>query len=192
MNSLKIIFVLLSISFSSLGISQTERPIFKGSCKLVDPYGMCAHFTFTDKKADNTTLEEQSTMLRNLECNIVRSDLTCNMVNNSNTAILDRTLKVLGNCKLGFLGIATDPRFFQSRWDENDQFSSLLSTLRKHYIMNLSYLELQNEVNYSKVPSLGRHYTDDLKALYGLKKHDPNLTFYFPELVILITRYWTR
>lgn len=179
MNSLKIIFVLLSIAFTSLGIAQTVRPIFKGSSRLADPYGMCAHFTFTDKKADNTTLEEQSAMLRNLECNIVRSDLTCNMVNNSNTAILDRTLKVLGNCKLGFLGIATDPRFFQSRWDENDQFSSLLSTLRKHYIKGLSFLELQNEVNYSKVPSLGHHYTDDLKALYGLKKSRPKLNILF-------------
>ena len=103
MNSLKIIFVLLSIAFTSFGIAQTVRPIFQGSSRLVDPYGMCAHFTFTDKKADNTTLEEQSAMLRKLECNIVRSDLTCNMVNNSNTAILDRILKVLGNCKLGVL-----------------------------------------------------------------------------------------
>jgi hypothetical protein len=140
---------------------------------------MCAHFTFTDKKADNTTLEAQSTMLRNLSCNIVRSDLTYNMVNNSNTAILDKTLNVLGSRRISFLGIATDPRFFQSRWDENDKFRILLNTLRKHYIKELSYLEFQNEVNYSKIPSLGCRYTEDLKALYSLKKSQPKLKILF-------------
>lgn len=72
---------------------------------------MCCHFTFTDKKADNTTLNEQAKMLRDLGCNIVRSDLTHYMVNNSNTAILDKTLKTLKENQLQFLGIATDQRF---------------------------------------------------------------------------------
>ena len=109
-----IIIVLVSIIIPYCGIAQTVRPIFKGSHKLEAPYGICAHFTFTDKKADNTTLEEQSVMLRDIGCNIVRSDLTYNMVNNSNAAILDKTLNALRNQKLSFLGIATDPLFFKA------------------------------------------------------------------------------
>lgn len=179
MNLIKIILFLLGNIFSCCVIAQTVKPIFQGSSKLVAPYGMCAHFTFTDRKADNTTLEEQSAMLHNLGCNIVRCDLTYDMVNNSNTAILDKTLNVLDNRKLSFLGIATDPRFFQNRWNENDQFNVLVETLRKHYINDLSYLEFQNEVNYSRVPSLGHHYTEDLKMLYGLRKSSSKLKILF-------------
>lgn len=43
----------------------------------------------------------------------------------------------------------------------------------------MSYLEFQNEVNYSRVPSLGHHYTEDLKMLYGLRKSSSKLKILF-------------
>lgn len=164
------IHFILGLLFCIHSYGQKIEPIFKCSKKLENPYGMCAHFTFSDKKADNTTMEQQSRMLHELGCNFVRSDLTYYMVNNSNTAILDKTLRTLKTNNLGFLGIATDPRFFLSKWDGNDKFSQLLTTVQRHYISNLPYIEFQNEVNFSKVPCLGKHYTDDLEEIYNLKK----------------------
>lgn len=172
---LTFIFAVISFHLNA----QEVAPIFEGSKRLIDPYGMCCHFTFTDKKADNTTMEVQSRVLHEIECNFVRSDLRYNMVNDSNTAILDKTLDTLKNNHLQLLAIATDQRFFGTQWNNNNEYSQLLSTLKGHYIHTLNYLEFQNEVNYSKVPSLGHHYTEDLKELYSLKKSQPKLKILF-------------
>ena len=166
----KNILFILGLFFCIHCFGQKIEPIYVCSKKLENPYGMCAHFTFTDKKADNTTLEQQSKMLHELGCNFVRSDLTYYMVNNSNSAILDKTLRILKVNSLGFLGIATDPRFFQRTWDSNDKLSQLFKTIQKHYISSLPFIEFQNEVNFSKIPYLGKHYIEDLQKLYRLKK----------------------
>lgn len=181
MNKIRyLLIVLLATTCLSVpSYAQKKELLFKCSNRLDNPYGMCCHFTFTDKKADNTTLNEQAKMLRDLGCNIVRSDLTHYMVNNSNTAILDKTLKTLKENQLQFLGIATDQRFFGKQWSNDYNYNRLLKTLKGHYINNLNYLEFQNEVNFSKIPSLGNHYVDDLKQLYTLRKKNSKLKVLF-------------
>ena len=175
----KLVLVLLGMLIPHYGIAQSVKPIFKGSSKLEAQYGMCAHFTFTDKKADYNTLEAQSIMLHNLGCNIVRSDLTYYMVNKTNTAILDKVLDVLPENKLSYLGIASDPRFYSSKWVNDNKMMLLLSTIQSNYLNSLNYLEFQNEVNFSKVPNLSINYTNDLKAFYGLKQYKKNLKILF-------------
>lgn len=173
------ILVLLSLVFNLSLSAQRIKPLFKCSKRLTDAYGMCAHFTFKDKKSDNKTMEQQSKMLHDLGCTIVRSDLAYYMVNKTNTATLDNVLSVLSKNRLSFLGIATDPRFYNKQWSDDDKYNQLLATIQERYLKKLNYLEFQNEVNFSKVQNLGLNYTNDLKELYSLKRYKRGLKILF-------------
>lgn len=176
---MRILLILLSLTLSTFLWCQKVEPKFKCEKKLKDQYGMCAHFTFTDKKADNKTMKDQARMLHELGCNFIRSDLTYYMVNKSNTAILDKVLAVLAKNRLSFLGIAADPRFSESKWHDDNKYNQLLTNVQNYYLNNIDYLEFQNEVNFSKVPNLGLNYTNDLKKLYSLKQHKRSLKILF-------------
>lgn len=167
---------------STFCYSQDVEPLFKGSSRLYEPYGICAHFTFSGDRWDEETLEGQTRMLKEVGANIVRCDVYGNIVNDKNTAILDKTLTELNKNKLDFLAIAYDFRLMpkDNLWHaENNDYNRLISTLASSYKKKLHYIEFHNEVNFSTLHHLGYHYTEDLKQLYGLKKRDKNLKVLF-------------
>ena len=172
--------VILSI-FSYITVwGQNIKPYFIGSSTLKDPYGICAHFTFSGAQWDKSTMPEQSRLMKDLGCNIVRCDVLDDAVNQDNNASLDQVLTTLGKNKLDFLGIAYDFRLSSKQWNQSDShFDQFLNTIQKGYISKLHYLEFHNEVNFSKLPGLGQHYTDDLKQLYALKKKNKNFRVVF-------------
>lgn len=167
---------------STFCYSQNVEPLFKGFSHLQEPYGMCAHFTFSGDRWDEGTLKEQTRMLNELGTNIVRCDVYGDIVNNNNTAILDRTLTELKKNKLDFLAIAYDFRLTpkDNLWhSDNNDYSRLLKTISTNYMKKLHYIEFHNEVNFSRLSRLGYHYTEDLKQLYSLKKRNKNLKILF-------------
>ena len=172
--------VVLSVLFSIAVAGQNIKPYFEGSAKLEDSYGMCAHFTFGGELWDQSTMREQARLLKILGCNIVRCDVLDDAVNKDNNASLDRVLTTLGRNNLDFLGIAYDFRLSSKQWDKSDDhFDKFVDTIHKYYVPKLHYLEFYNEVNFSKLPGLGRHYTDDLRQLYALKKKNKKFKLVF-------------
>ena len=159
---------------------QNIKPYFIGSSTLKNPYGMCAHFTFGGVLWDKGTMQEQSLLLKNLGCNVVRCDVLDDAVNQNNNASLDQVLTTLEKNDLDFLGIAYDFRLSGKQWNSTDRrYDQFVNTIQDNYISKLHYLEFHNEVNFSKLPELGRHYTDDLKQLYALKKKNKDFRLVF-------------
>ena len=177
------IFCLIPYSLSA----QSIKPFFECTKKLQGPYGMCAHFTFTNSKGDYDTRDQQAAILHSLGCNIVRSDVLYNFVNNSNTGILDAAMSSTYNNKLGLLGIIYDFRLSKSSWANTSDFHKYVETLKSHYASKLKYVEFHNEVNFSKLPYLGKRYVDDLQELQALKKRNKRLKIVFSG--IADTRY---
>lgn len=167
---------------STFCYSQDVEPLFKGSSRLYEPYGICAHFTFNGDRWDEGTLEGQTRMLKDVGANIVRCDVYGNIVNDKNTAILDKTLTELNKNKLDFLAIAYDFRLTpkDNLWHaENNDYNRLLKTISTSYMKRIHYIEFHNEVNFSRLSRLGYHYTEDLKQLYSLKQRNKNLKILF-------------
>lgn len=177
------ILCLISCSLSA----QSIKPFFECTKNLQSPYGMCAHFTFTNSKGDYDTRDQQAAILHSLGCNIVRSDVLYNIVNNSNTGILDAAMSSTYNNKLGLLGIIYDFRLSKSSWANTSDFHDYVETLKSHYATKLNYVEFHNEINFSKLPHLGKRYIDDLQELQGLKKENKRLKIVFSG--IADTRY---
>lgn len=176
--------ILFTLLLFVLGMSnscgQKVEPYFECSSTLNDPYGMCAHFTFFGDKGDNATFKEQSKLLSEVGCNIVRFDFTGSTINENNTGTLDNIQPVLKRNRLDYLGIVFDSRLNSKSWDaKNTNFDKQLSIIRKSYLRDCRFLEFHNEVNFCKLPLLGLHYTEDLKKIYNLKKGNKSLKILF-------------
>lgn len=158
--------------------AQVVKPYFNGTKKLENPYGICSHFTFTWKRGDYDTFQEQSQMLSSIGCNNVRFDITYNTINSMNTAPLDTILPVLKKYSISPLIVFFDRRLNAIKWNEADTYyDEQLNIIRNHYASKIKYIEFQNEVNYSKLVNLGFHYTNDLKKVYDLKKKKLKIVF---------------
>lgn len=163
--------------------AQPVEPWFKGTKRLRAPYGVCAHFTFFGPRGDYDTFREQSRLLSGMGCDIVRYDIADKTINNSGTGTLDEILPVMKRDGLESLAIFFDHRLMKTEWDEADRkFQSDVETIRRHYLPQLRYIEFHNEVNFSKLPSVGRHYADDLRQLRSLKKSNRKLKILFSGL----------
>lgn len=181
MKILHVMAVFTACLICSMAIeAQPVKPYFEGTKNLQAPYGVCAHFTFFGSRGDYDTFRQQSRLLSDMGCNIVRYDIADKTINSSNTGTLDEILPVMKADGLESLPIFFDHRLMKDSWNEADKkFEDDVEAIRSHYLSQLKYIEFHNEVNFSKQPYVGRHYTDDLRQLYGLKKRNHNLKILF-------------
>lgn len=183
MKNLRVAAVLAAILAWAATGAQPVKPCFKGSKRLQAPYGVCAHFTFFGHRGDYDTFREQSRLLSSMGCNIVRYDIAGKTINESNTGTLDEILPVMKDYGLESLPILFDHRLMKTGWSEADKkFESDVETIRRHYLPELRYIEFHNEVNFSKLPSVGRHYAEDLRRLHSLKRSNRKLKILFSGL----------
>lgn len=163
--------------------AQSVKPYFEGTKKLQTPYGVCAHFTFFGSRGDYDTFRQQSKLLSDMGCNIVRYDIADKTINSSNTGTLDEILPVMKADGLESLPIFFDHRLMKNEWNETDKkFENDVDIIRKYYLPQLKYIEFHNEVNFSKQLFVGKHYADDLRRLYDLKQSNHNLKILFSGL----------
>lgn len=177
------VLILIFLLVSTITVScQNLAPYFHGSKYLENPYGMCAHFTFSDDRHDEKSMAEQAQLIKQAGANIVRCDVYGGIVNDNKNAVLDRTLSVLKKDSLDFLAIAYDFRLTpkDNKWHpEITDYDKFLKTINSHYKDKLHYIEFHNEVNFSRLQGLGQYYTKDLKRLYSLKKGKRSLKILF-------------
>lgn len=178
-----VIIIAIGIGYSNICIAQNIKPYFRGSKKLEHPYGLCSHFEYKGNQWKDSVLPEQTKLMCDAGCNMVRLGLFRKEIYEKETGVFDKTFSILNKANIDILPIAYDFRLTDNEWlKENIDFDNLVKTFRQNYAHWLNYIELHNEVNFSKLKGLGRHYTDDLKLLYCLKKRNRKIKILFSGL----------
>lgn len=175
--SLLFLFLLVSKS-----VAQKVAPYFECTSKLENPYGVCSHFTRTDKRNDYGSMTSQLKMMKSIGIGNVRCDIDYGSINNNGTGILNGVLTATQSCGIDFLGIAYDSEFYKKAWSSDKNFIGYLTTLGNKYVNRFSELEFVNEVDLCKQSDVCRHYLLDLKYFNGIKAYKPVIKILFSGL----------
>lgn len=168
--------------YSIIGVAQKVTPYFECTSKLENPYGVCSHFTRTDKRNDYGSMTSQLKMMKSIGIGNVRCDIDYGTINNNGTGILDEVLTATKNYGINFLGIAYDSEFYKKTWSSIKNFRGYLATLENMYLNRFSELEFVNEVDLCKQNEACRHYLLDLKNFNGIKAYKPAIKILFSGL----------
>lgn len=99
-----ILTVLFFALYPIIGVAQKVTPYFDCTSKLENSYGICTHFTRTDKRNDYATMAVQLKMMKSVGIGNVRCDIDYGTINNNGTGILDEVLTATKNYGINFLG----------------------------------------------------------------------------------------
>lgn len=174
-----ILTVLFFALYPIIGVAQKVTPYFDCTSKLENSYGICTHFTRTDKRNDYATMAVQLKMMKSVGIGNVRCDIDYGTINNNGTGILDEVLTATKNYGINFLGIAYDSEFYKKTWSSAKNFKGYLATLENKYVNRFSELEFVNEVDLCKQNDVCRHYLQGLKTFEDIKKSNPSIKILF-------------
>lgn len=174
--------IILCIIFV-LGIkAQIVTPYFPCTNRLEEPYGFCAHLTRDNERFDYATMNRQLQLMSEIGATNVRCDLDDALLNTTNSPILINVLNTVKQHNFNILGILYDSEFANKVWKSNDGFIRRFDVLQKRYINRFRTIEFCNEINLHSQESLAYHYLEDLKMVYSMKQHDPNVRILFSGL----------
>lgn len=168
-------FILIILFCSGCSRSETISPVFKGSDRLIEPYGVVTHITRTGDYGDYAQRDDELQLLKSIGVNWIRCDITRGMINSPKKGeriyVIDSVLVSVERYGLNFLPILDRKSSNGFAWNSLGNYGAYLDSLTSRFSERLHYWEAMNEAGRIEgVEALDEKYLNALKLIHSKLK----------------------